>query len=137
MGSKDVEFHRLSDKVAAAVTHLDDGEEWSDIVTFRMRRDEAMSLSVIVFQQLEDMKEVIGEQRAVVMDDNADILSRLGAALLGERMEDTFSLAVCGHAAMGVKIAPKEQRAEIAEHLELARQRARTKEQAQKEQESK
>jgi hypothetical protein len=108
--------------IAATLVDLEDGESWADIVSVRFRRDEAMMLSVILSNHLDDTKDVIAQAKAAMENDENDLLTRLAAGLAAEKLHESWGLAGCAHAALGVKVAPKEQRAELANALMEARE---------------
>jgi hypothetical protein len=108
--------------IAARIVELEDGEAWTDIVTVRFRRDEAMMLSVILSNHLDDTKDVIAQANAAMENDDNDILTRLAAGLAAEKLHESWGLAGCAHAAIGAKIAPVEQRKDLANALAEARE---------------
>jgi len=109
--------------IAARIVELNDGEAWQDIITVRFRRDEVMMLSVILSNHLDDTKDVIAQANAAALDDDKDLLTRLAAALAADKLQESWGLAGCAHAAIGVKVAPADQRKALYTALVEAREK--------------
>ena len=103
--------------VLATSVDLQEGESWTDRLTFRMTRKDAAICASILGLQINELEVAIAEAAKVSDDDDASFGNRLRATIAELGMRETRNDAIDVFRIFALKIAPLDARIDIRKSM--------------------